>query len=117
MVCTGMPRSRACTVYPVIVPAGGVQVRFTAPDAAARVAVRLVGAAGGPFGGTALDAKDSGPGPTALTAATVKGWLVPLVRPVTTLLVAVAATFGIVWTRVVPDRTVIVKLVTGGIAA
>src|SRR3954454_21071401 len=100
-----------------MVPGGGVHVRLTAPEVAARAATRFVGAARGPVGVTALDAADSGPVPTALTPATVNVYAVPLVSPVTTLLVAVAGTPVTVCTTVVPARTVIVKLVSGGIAA
>ena len=41
-------------------------------------------------GVTALEAADSGPGPIALIAATVKVYAVPLLSPLTTSVVAVA---------------------------
>jgi hypothetical protein len=50
-----------------------------APDT---VAVRLVGAAGGAFGVTGVEAADAGPVPAKFVAVTVKVYAWPLVRPV-----------------------------------
>src|SRR3954471_21090346 len=60
--------------------------------------------------GVAVDGADSGPAPSAFTAASVKVYVVPLVRPVTRKVVADGEMPGIVRT-VVPVRTVTVRLV------
>ena len=59
-------------------------------DALPAVAVTPVGRAGavGAVGVTAFDAAEAGPVPTALVAVTVKVYAVPLVSPVTVVVVA-----------------------------
>jgi len=61
--------------------------------------------AGGATGVTALDAAESAPVPTPLTARTTKLYAVPLVNPVTTVLVALPGRPVTVRTTVVPVRT------------
>ena len=50
----------------------------------------MLGAPGTVAGVTALEDAEAGPVPMALVAVTVKWYVVPLVRPVTTRLVAAA---------------------------
>src|SRR6478609_7611881 len=71
---------------PPLVPA----VHRTVAEALPRVGVPIVGAAGAVAGVTAIDRAEKALVPTAFTAATWKRYAVPLVRPVTTRLVAAA---------------------------
>jgi hypothetical protein len=48
----------------------------------------IAGPGGGVFGVTAFDAADAGPGPTPFVAVTVNVYAVPLVSPVTVVVVA-----------------------------
>ena len=111
MVRTVAPPMRTRMVDPVMGEppfAPGVQVRFTVPLAAPRVAVTTVGAAGavsGAVGVTALDWAEYGPAPNRLLARTWKVYVVPLVKPVTTQLTAVRETPVTVLTTVVPELT------------
>src|SRR3712207_4993311 len=101
----------ARTTYPVIaappVDVGGVQlaVAVIVPPATPLAAVPMTAAVGTVAGVTAFDPADSVPSPTAFTARTRKVYAVPLVSPVTTVLVAVPATPVTVRTTVVPVRT------------
>src|SRR6478735_12394125 len=74
------------------VAAGGVHraVALIAPPATPAVAVPMTGAPGTVAGVTAIDRAEKALVPTAFTAATWKRYAVPLVRPVTTRLVAAA---------------------------
>ncbi len=79
--------------------AGAVQLRAT--EVFPAVPVTPVGAPGVVAGVTAAEGDESGPVPTAVTAATVKVYAVPLVRPVTVKLVAAVVVCTAVW-AVVP---------------
>jgi hypothetical protein len=85
------PFVNGVTTYPVITlppfDAGAVHesVTWESPT----VPVTLVGGPGTTLGVTGLDWTDSEPVPTALTASTVKVYVVPLVRPVTVWVVLV----------------------------
>src|SRR6478735_5301482 len=76
---------------PPVAP-GGVHraVALIAPPATPAVAVPMSGAPGTVAGVTAIDRAEKALVPTAFTAATWKRYAVPLVRPVTTRLVAAA---------------------------
>ena len=69
---------------------GAAQVTVASP--LPRVALTAVGAPGLVAGVTALEAAESEPAPTALTAWTLNVYVVPLARPVTTAEVAAPST-------------------------
>ena len=69
--------------------AGADQLTVAAPSPATVVgAAGAPGAVAGAVGVTALDAAEDGPVPTALVAATVKVYAVPLLKPLTVVVVA-----------------------------
>ena len=85
---SGVTESPSYTLYPVIgLPpsdAGGVHSRCADPSPG--VAVRSMGASGtvaAPVSGVADASLDASPSPIAFTAFTVKTYVVPLSRPVT----------------------------------
>ena len=100
------------TVYSVIgLPPFEGAVQLTTAEPLPAVAVTAVGAAGAvtETGVTAGEAADEGPVPTALVAATVKVYAVPLVSPVTVAVVAGGFPLTVVGARaVVPAYGVIV---------
>ena len=82
------------TLYPVIAepPLLAGTVHLTVADALPAVATPIPGADGAVFGAVGVTAFEVPPGPVpmALVAVTTKWYVVPLVRPVTTRLVAAA---------------------------
>src|SRR5207342_3876185 len=75
---------------PVFAGAVHRAVALTAPPATPDVAVPMTGAPGTVAGVTLFDDADAALVPMALVAVTVKWYVVPLVNPVTTRLVAAA---------------------------
>ena len=93
------PPTMGVTTYPVSgePPVEVGAVHLTVAAVLRPVAVTLVGAPGVVAGVTAFDAADCGPVPTAFVAATLKVYVVPLVRPVITWVVAVDAKVRLGW--------------------
>jgi hypothetical protein len=79
-------------------------VAVTAPPAVPDAAVPITGAPGTVAGMTTADSAEFGPVPTALVAATWNWLLAPLVRPLTTRLVANAATWSALKNRLAGSR-------------